>query len=132
MKIVQSEYEFDYTNNICTPIFYDIYSKKISSDLDVEKSIRCEMFLESWGLEKPSQLIDKDMEIEDNKIDYFLKYLAVFQVMDASIYFDSTKSIEKERIAVCQYMAEKNPTSKESYSNEIKKDYRKFFDFLIH
>lgn len=117
---IEKNHEFEFDDNICTSILYDIYSKHISSNLDSRKAIRYEIFLENKGYTRPTELIVNYSQFDSEKINYFLQYLCVKQVLDSSIYFSGTKEVENERIQICQFLLKYNPNNKKLSSKEIK------------
>ncbi|MFL2077148.1 histidine kinase [Marinilactibacillus psychrotolerans] len=102
------------------PILYDIYSKNYSTDRESEKGEAYEEFLLSYDAERPSDLAVKDINIPQHKLIYFLRYVCIESVMDYSMFFDSTRQIQNERISICQMLRELDEENEEIYSNEIK------------
>jgi hypothetical protein len=119
-EYITENHRFDFSNNICTSILYDLYSKYVSSSLDEIKAIRYEMFLEENGFTKASELIKKVNEFDSEKINHFLEFNCTMQIMDSSEYLLTTKEIEDERINICQFLVERDVSNKISLLKEIK------------
>lgn len=119
-EYIEKYHAFDFDENISTVILYDIYSKQISSDLDPQKAVRYDIFLESKGYARPSEIIQNYDSFSEDKINYFLQYICVIQILDSSIHFSSTKEIENERILICQFLVKKLPSFTKVLAKEIK------------
>lgn len=132
-EYVERHHAFDFDENISTVILYDIYSKQISSDLDSQKAVRYDIFLESKGYERPNEIIKNYDSFSEDKINYFLQYICVLQILDSSIHFSSTKEIENERILICQFLVKKLPLATKVLAKEIKEitEYSLISDHLL-
>ena len=108
--------------NINLPIFYFIYHKHMSNDKDYMLSESCEDFFAYYGATRPTNLVNTTFdEIQNNKKIFFLKNICTFDVMDSSVAFTSTEDVERERIFVCQLLAQIDHGCDKIYSEEIKK-----------
>jgi hypothetical protein len=119
-EYVAQFHKFDFKNNICVPIIYNLYSKYISFELDKKKNIRYEMFIESTKFNRPTKFISNYTDSSKEKIEYFLEYNCNMTTLDSSMHIDDTEDVEKERIAICQYLVEQNSKSTEKLLKEIK------------
>ncbi len=54
------------------------------------------------------------------KLIYFLKNVCVPQVMDVMPVYDTSTDLENERIAVCNLLAEIDPSNRDGYLDEVK------------
>lgn len=120
LEYVTDNHRYDFGDNICVPILYDLYSKYVSSALDDIKAIRYEIFLEENGFTKASELIKEIDKFDSDKVNYFLEFNCTMQIMDSSEYLFDTKEVEDERINICQYLVEKGSSNKISLLKEIK------------
>lgn len=68
---------------------------------------------------KPSELEEIEKNFEKKKLVFFLKHICVAQVMYNSIAFNNREEIQKERIAICQYLIKLDEKDKKLYSDEI-------------
>jgi hypothetical protein len=105
---------------ICLPIFYDVYSKYIRLDDELVKSIAYEDLLNYYGITKPSDLLNIEQTFDQVYMIYFLRNICVLQIMDSSIWFNSSEEVERERIAVCQILIKLDPENTEDYLREVK------------
>ncbi len=77
-----------------------------------------EDFLESRGVEKPSELSANDPAPPD-KLIYLLENIAVPEVMDLTGVYSSSAEVIDERAAVCQLLLRLNPVKRANYEEEI-------------
>jgi hypothetical protein len=119
-EYITENHQFDFSDNICTSILYDLYSKYVSSSLDEIKAIRYEIFLEANGFTKASELIREVDKFDSEKVNYFLEFNCTMQIMDSSEYLLNTKEVEDERINICQFLVERGVSNKISLLKEIK------------
>lgn len=108
---------------ISLSILYDIYSKNFSVEKDYEKADSCEDFLLTHGFKKPSDIdfIVLEKEVDKNSIIYYLKNIAVENVIDNFPIFNNSEEVETERIAICRILSENDENNSKKYQEEIKK-----------
>ena len=120
LNAIERAYETSAPVSLSTAILYDIYSKYVSSNKDIQKALAYEHFLWSNECLKPSDLRPIITRFDLKQAVYFLRHICVFNVLDSSIEFESSEAVETERILICQLMTELDPSSSEFYSEEIK------------
>lgn len=115
----------DLRKNISFPIIYDIIVKKGEIKYEKERAYAYEDFLLANNLERPSQLENVKKKFGQNKLVYYLNNLCVEQVMDSSIFFDSSDDIANERVSVCSLLTELDHQNSDVYNAEIRKILRR-------
>lgn len=101
--------------NIELPIFYTV----CDSD-ENELHTAFEKFNYSNKVTKPSELIPKFEEYPFEKILYYLKITCNLEVLKHSIYINGSKDRLEERLAILQFLKDKDTSDKEVYDSEIK------------
>jgi len=96
------------------PIFYTI----VDADV-VETHIAFELFNNYFGVEKPSQLLNRIGEFEEKKFMYFLEFTCSPRVLMHSTFIDNSKERLEERLSIANFIREKAPSNKNIVS-EIK------------
>lgn len=96
------------------PIFYTI----VDADV-VETHIAFELFNNSCGVEKPSQLLNRISEFDEKKFMFFLEHTCSPRVLMHSTFIDNSKERLEERLSIANVIREKVPNNKNIIS-EIK------------
>ncbi|MDW3195867.1 MAG: hypothetical protein R8G66_26065 [Cytophagales bacterium] len=102
------------SRSINLPIFYTI----VNAD-DVETHIAYELFNTSYGVEKPSQLLEKFDQFDKTKILYFLEFCCSPKVLMHSTFIENSKDRLEERLAIANFLKTKVIENK-SIEDEIK------------
>jgi len=89
------------------PIFYTI----VDADV-VETHIAFELFNNSCGVEKPSQLLSKISEFDEKKFMFFLEYTCSPKVLMHSTFINNSKERLEERLSIANFIREKAPSNK--------------------
>lgn len=119
-EYVERYHSDNFDKHIEIPILYELYSKYISNKYDFKKMMRYEIFLEENGYTKPSELIKDCEKFDKNKLDFFLQFNCKSQILDSSIYFKDTETVESERVSICQFLVEQKVSSSHVLLKEIK------------
>ena len=103
------------------PIIFDLYWRTIEeSEHETNRRIAYDEFLMAHNCRRPSELKPSIHKFEPDALRYFLRYVCVQEVMDVSFdVYESSREIEEERIAVCQWLSEIDPDKRVEYSEEI-------------
>lgn len=96
------------------PIFYTI----VDADV-VETHIAFELFNNSCGVEKPSQLLSRIGEFNEKKFMFFLENTCSPKVLMHSTFIDNSKERLEERLSIANFIREKDQNNKNVVS-EIK------------
>lgn len=96
------------------PIFYTI----VDADV-VETHIAFELFNNSCGVEKPSQLLSRIGEFNEKKFMFFLEKTCSPKVLMHSTFIDNSKERLEERLSIANFIREKDQNNKNVVS-EIK------------
>jgi hypothetical protein len=110
------------TDHLSLAVLLNIYLEHFPDD-DVFQLMQFayEDFISSRGVERPSELIGKHAVGETARLIYFLRNVAVPEVMDVSFWlFKSSRDTQTERIAVCSALIELDPFYEDDYRDEIK------------
>lgn len=112
-KIHSSKFRnIDKTINL--PIFYTI----VDADV-VETHIAFELFNNSQGVEKPSQLLSRISDFDEKKFMFFLEYTCSPKVLMHSTFIENSKERLEERLSIANFIKEKDQRNK-SILAEIK------------
>ncbi len=96
------------------PIFYTI----VEADV-VETHIAFELFNDSCRVERPSELLSRIGEFDENKFMFYLEHTCSPRVLMHSTYIDNSKERLEERLSIANFIREKSPKNKNIIS-EIK------------
>lgn len=96
------------------PIFYTIIDAG-----DVETHLAFELFNNSHGVEKPSELLLRISEFNEKKIMFFLEYTCSPKVLMHSTSINNSKERLEERLSIANFIREKDQNNKNIIS-EIK------------
>ena len=106
---------------IQTPIIFDLYWRTVDEvEHETNRRIAYDEFLLAHNCRKPTALRAIAGQFQASQLIYFLGTVCVQEVMDVSFdVFDSSREIEEERIAICQWLTELGTDSKAAYLEEI-------------
>lgn len=96
------------------PIFYTI----VEADV-VETHIAFELFNDSCGVERPTELLSRINEFDENKFMFFIEHTCSPRVLMHSTHIDNSKERLEERLSIANFIREKSPKNKNIIS-EIK------------
>jgi hypothetical protein len=113
IKKINSNRFRNVNKNIELPIFYTI----VNAD-EVETHIAFELFNKSYAINKPSELINKHNNIEQEKLLYFLKNTCSPKILRHSTFILNSKERLEERLAIAYFIKKIKPDSE--ISDEIK------------
>lgn len=105
---------------LAIPIVLDFYSRYVSDNLQNIRAYAYEDFLCAHGLQRPSELRTLVEQFPPPQLTYYLRYICVPENMQMSIAFTGTRDLEDERLAVCELLAELDPTNADAYNDEIR------------
>ena len=109
---------------ISTAIMFDIHSRHISSEHDVERADAFNDLLKKEGVSHASKLPVENDGYTVKELRYFLKYLAIPNVLDQCLDLQSTKAVEEERVAILLKLGEMLECLKEPEDEVIKEELR--------
>jgi len=110
------------TDKLSLAILFSLYLERREDD-DVFQMMQFayEDYVLSKGVERPSELVGKCDLAETTKLTYFLRNIAVPEVMDVSFWlFKRSRDTLSERIAVCSALIQLDPFYEDEYREEIK------------
>jgi len=96
------------------PIFYTI----VDADV-VETQLAFELFNNSFGVEKPTQLLSRIDEFNEQKFMFFIEHTCSPKILMHSTSFENSKQRLEERLSIVNFIREKFPNNKNIIS-EIK------------
>lgn len=114
------------TNVIEVPIFISYIAGR-ARDLEFLRVVHVEAFLEANGFSKPSDLLDKRSRYPTTYLIYFMREVCGLNVIDSLSSIQSSEEVEKERIAICQFLAVEDPARASVYNEEIKSLSQKIY-----
>jgi hypothetical protein len=91
---------------ISVAIVFDVYSRHISSDHDVERADAYKDVLRKLDVLYASAIPTDLPEIPREELIYFLRYVCVPEVLDQSLTLANTRAVENERIAILVMLSE--------------------------
>lgn len=100
--------------DINLPLFISI----ISND-ENEKSIIIDFFCKKNDVKLPSELIEKNLNLDKQKFLLFLYLTCNNETLKHYRHINTTKNRLQERINICNYLVNADSTSKEKYLNEL-------------
>ena len=115
-KIVKSKFKSigNKAELIELPIFF-----KINCNDRIKIKQAYELFLHANNFVKPIDLLEIKDTVSKVKLIYFFKSVCIPEIMQLSKSFDSTYSVNEERINICKYLAEIDINEINQYKNEI-------------
>ena len=122
---VEGDEWYEVRGLIALSIILDAYTKYIGKEFSSQRTYAYEDFLESHGVDRPSQLLPKLHLFDKTQFIYFLKFICIESIMDTSTKFDYPSQVSAERLAVCRLLVEIDPVNKDEYQQEIKDLIRK-------
>lgn len=79
----------------------------------------CEEFLDINGCRRPSELLPRITEFGRQRLVFFLRHIALPEILDHSVVYESTHDLEEERITICQQFRVLDPDNETEYAREI-------------
>ena len=104
----------DVMRRITYPLLYTIIHTKVRAVY-----VAYDNFLNSLGVCRPTQLLDIADQFRPEELHEFLFRVCTVDVLACSYHFTGTKDLEAERIRICQFLSERDPTNLKAYSDEI-------------
>lgn len=96
------------------PLFYTI----VDADV-VETQLAFELFNNSCGVEKPTQLLSRINEFDESKFMFFIEHTCSPKTLMHSTSFENSKQRLEERLSILNFIRERSPNNKTIVS-EIK------------
>ena len=108
-------------DRIEVPIVFDLYWRTIDeNEHETNRRIAYDEFLTAHDCRRPTDLRSIADRFQLQALRYFLRNVCVQEVMDVSFdVYRSSREIEGERIAVCQWLSELDPNGRADYAEEI-------------
>ncbi len=75
--------------------------------------------LRNAAVARPSELIDRDLDVAPHELIYFLRDVCVPDILDLSRLFSGTRQIMEERQAICSALSHVDPDNADTYADEI-------------
>lgn len=120
-ELVAATY-FDGTNRfperLTTPLLLYYYAQYVSSEAMSYRSYSAEDFLFSLGLERPSELQPTAWPGQADLLRTFLWDVCTLSTIRLFTAFDSERSIEDERVKICQILSTWLPDEREVFDDE--------------
>ena len=107
-----------------TPIIMELYSREVE-DRPTEIRYAHEDFLAAHSIERPSEIVPLLMTFERTQLVHYLRFVCVPRVIQLCSVFESSRSVENERVAVCSLLKELDPASQAVYDAEIREITRR-------
>jgi len=110
------------TDHLSLAILLNMYRERyVEDDVFQLMQFAYEDYIAGKGVQRPSELIAVATVDETERLIYFLRDVAVPEVMDVSFWlFKSSRETQIERIAVLNALTELDPFSEDEYREEIK------------
>lgn len=75
--------------------------------------------LKASGVEHPSKLFDNAEKYPEHQLIYFLRFVCIPQVLDATRFFKSSLAVMEERQAICAALRSLDPANAREYEEEV-------------
>jgi hypothetical protein len=86
---------------------------------DTEKSFILEQYGKIYGATKPSELFDKNLNSDKQKVELFYNTVCSSETLKHSIYLNTTVELLSERLHIINHLIEEFPTNKRDYQEEL-------------
>lgn len=107
-------------------VVYDLYLRFFGDERPFIRNDAYEDFLAANGVERPSQLTLENFEVNYQPyVIYFLRFVCIPEVMSTSPYFETSRSLETERIAVCSLLLKIDSKNSAAYEEELREITRR-------
>jgi hypothetical protein len=106
--------------SLALPVLLDAHTKHVHRSTEALCGYAYEDFLTANGLERPSQLQQLQDQFDLPQLIYYLRYVCVEAIMDASIVYQGSHEVASERLNVCRLLVELDPTHEAEYRLEIR------------
>lgn len=123
LEVVDSlSYEFkaSMTGSLAFAVLMDLYVSRSTADVGYIRNYAAEDFLSAHSLNRPSDLRQHAGSYDHSLLTHFLRYMCIESGMDTWVAFGGSQEVANERVAVCQLLAELDPTNKDEYQAEIR------------
>jgi hypothetical protein len=107
-------------DDLALPIVLDLYVRYISSDLEEDRAYACEDVLAARGVGTPFELGTRIGVEDEALLRYYLRFLAVPDIMESFTVFESTRDLEDERTRVLSLLIGLDPARAAAYEAEAK------------
>lgn len=102
------------------PIFFDLLAKNLTPDYQPRISYACEDFLETLGVERPSDIDFSLFPGGPRTLLHFLREICVLPVLRLSTAYGTERELEDERIRICGLLSQLDKDSSDRYSDEAR------------
>lgn len=106
--------------SLALPILLDAHTKHINRVTESLCGYAYEDFLTANSLERPSQLRQFRDQFDLAQLVYYLRYVCVESIMDASTAYPGSHEVSEERLKVCRLLVELDPAHEAEYRLEIR------------
>jgi hypothetical protein len=106
--------------DLALPIVFDLYFKYCSQDLEEDRTFASEDALAARGVATPHELANEVSSDDKDLLTYYLRYLAVPEVMESFTVFESTQDLEEERVRVLSILISIDSANADAYEAEAK------------
>lgn len=114
----------DLSVDVSLAILLSIAARNLGPSWERELSDIFENILFDLGVDRPSDLRPYSSSFKHEELVYFLRYVCVQRILDDTTSFSSVGEIERERIEICRWLMQLDPTNTDTYSSEIKTSVR--------
>jgi len=105
--------------SLAVPILYALAAQHKDNSFEADVADSYEMYLDSMGITKASDLGPYIPSADNEKYIYFLREVASIPVMERSGSFKDAEEIRQERLKICQQLLELDPLHTDSTAEEI-------------
>lgn len=105
-------------DQLTLPILLDAHTRHVNRTTESLCGYAYEDFLLAHGVERPSQLLHLE-KFDQDQLVYYLRYVCVEAIMDASTTYQGSHEVAEERLNVCRLLLELDPVHEADYRLEI-------------
>ncbi|MFM0642879.1 hypothetical protein PQR14_00995 [Paraburkholderia bryophila] len=105
----------DIYTTTCFGLFNEYYSTAAESDIP----IRCEQFLMSMGVDRPSAMRSRLPGVSPEVIAFFLYAMCKPEIIDSHVAYETPSEVLDERVAILQWLIELDEARRSVYADEI-------------
>jgi hypothetical protein len=119
-RLRDQDFRESIATRLSTPILLDLYRRAYDDALDSERNYAFEDYLSSMNIARPSQLRESLHQLDRLELVYYLRYIAVPEVLEGVPALHNSRDVARERFEVCNLLKTLDPENAEQYDAEAR------------